>query len=55
MSKKTLKEYVYRGFGFPVVLYNVPVQEIFGEEVLHIDYDDLQKKFCSIYVIRKIL
>jgi len=43
MKTKILKDYIYNSLGFPVILHNVTVQKIFGEDVLDIDYTELQE------------
>ena len=43
MRKKKMKKFIYEGLGFPVILRNVSVIEMQGEEVLDIDFNALQK------------
>ncbi len=43
MKKKTEKEFVYEGFGFPVVLHNVPMVEVRGEWSPLIDLNKLME------------
>jgi DNA-binding transcriptional regulator YiaG len=42
MKEKTIEKFVYEGFGFPVILLNVPMKEIRGIEVPNINYNTLQ-------------
>lgn len=43
MKNKKIKRFTYEGLGFPVILKNVPVVVMQGEEVLDVDYNALQK------------
>ena len=43
MRRKKIKKFIYEGLGFPVILKNVPVIKMQGEEVLDIDFNALQK------------
>lgn len=43
MKKNIAKEFLYEGFGFPILLLNVPIREIRGVEVPDINYNNLQK------------
>ncbi len=43
MKKKKIKKFIYEGLGFPIILRNVPVVEMLGEEILDIDFNALQK------------
>jgi hypothetical protein len=43
MKKKKIKKFIYEGLGFPIVLKNISVIEMLGEEVLDIDFNALQK------------
>ena len=42
-NKKTVKEYVYDGLGFDVIIINAPLVKVFGEWVLDIDLNALQR------------
>ena len=43
MEKKKSKKFVYKGFGFPVVLYNVPMAKVRGKWTPLIDFSRLMK------------
>lgn len=43
MKKKRQKRFEYNGFGFPVVLMNVPMIKAMGVWTPHINYNKLQK------------
>lgn len=43
MKKKRIKKFIYEGLGFPIVLKNVPMIEMYGEQIPDIDYNALQK------------
>ena len=43
MKKNIVKKFLYEGFGFPILLLNVPIREIRGVEVPDINYNVLQK------------
>lgn len=43
MKNKKIKKFTYEGLGFPVMLKNVSVVTMQGEEVLDIDFNALQK------------
>lgn len=43
MEKKIQKRFVYDGFGFPLVLCNVPMVRVRGSWTPNIDYNKLQK------------
>lgn len=43
MINKILKKYIYCGFGFPVVLYNIPTKKVRGEWVPFINFIELAK------------
>jgi DNA-binding XRE family transcriptional regulator len=42
MKDKRAEKFVYEGFGFPVILLNVPVKTVRGVEVPNINYNALQ-------------
>lgn len=44
MEKKIMKEYIFEGFGFPVVLHNVQIDNFEGEEYPELDYKELEFK-----------
>jgi len=41
-KRKILPKVIYKGLGFPITLLNVPVKEMFGEEVYDINLNTLQ-------------
>ncbi len=43
MKIKRIKKFTYEGLGFPIILKNVPVIKMQGEEVLDIDFNALQR------------
>jgi DNA-binding transcriptional regulator YiaG len=43
MKRKRTKKYVFEGLGFPVVLLNAPWRCVFGEWVLDVNFNELQK------------
>lgn len=43
MSNTKIETFVYEGLGFPVVLVNVPMRKAYGEWIMDIDFDQLQK------------
>lgn len=49
MAGKILKEYIYEGFGFPVVLCNVPAKKIRGKWTPLVNYKALAR-----YVLKMI-
>jgi DNA-binding transcriptional regulator YiaG len=53
VKNKILKQYIYEGLGFPVVLTKVKVREIRGEEVPDINYNDLQKSVLLLLCHKK--
>ena len=42
MEKKTVKTFVYRGFGFPIKLINVPMRKVFGKWAMDINFNKLR-------------
>jgi transcriptional regulator with XRE-family HTH domain len=48
MTDKILKKYIYEGFGFPVVLCNIPTRQIRGEWVPFINYIELAKHVMRV-------
>jgi len=48
MKRKKIKKFTYEGLGFPVILKNVPVIKMQGEEVLDINFNALQKTVLLI-------
>lgn len=44
MKTKTLRDYVDRGFGFPVAIERVTLAEIAGDWVPLVDYDELERQ-----------
>jgi DNA-binding transcriptional regulator YiaG len=48
MKKKIAKEFLYEGFGFPILLLNVPIREVRGVEVPDINYNVLQKSVLEM-------
>ena len=51
MNKMKTETILYEDLGFPITLINVPMKKIFGEWVLEIDLDRLQKSalYALIY------
>jgi len=43
MKQKIQKAFEYKGFGFPIILMNVPMIEVMGVWTPHINYNKLQK------------
>lgn len=43
MKHRIQKEFEYKGFGFPIILMNVPMIEVMGVWTPHINYNKLQK------------
>jgi len=43
MSDKKRETFVYEGLGFPVLLVNVPMRKAYGEWIMDIDFEQLQK------------
>lgn len=48
--KRVMKKYIFKGFGFPVELSNVPIIEVMGDEAPYIKYNML-----SEIVLREII
>ena len=44
MKKKIMENYIFEGFGFPVVLHNVVVGKFEGEEYPELNYQELEFK-----------
>jgi hypothetical protein len=43
MERKIIKEYIDHGFGFPVILRNVPMINVFGQWTPDINYKQLER------------
>ena len=43
MSDKKRETFVYEGLGFPILLVNAPMRKAYGEWIMDIDFDQLQK------------
>lgn len=48
MGDKIFKKYIYDGFGFPVVLNNIPAKKIRGEWVPFINFIELAKHVLRV-------
>lgn len=48
MTNKIFKKYIYQGFGFPVVLSNIPAKKIRGEWVPFINFVELANHVLSV-------
>lgn len=48
MVNKIFKKYIYEGFGFPVVLNNVPTKKIRGEWIPFINFVELAKSVLRV-------
>lgn len=46
-TKKIIKKYTYEGLGVPILILNAPFKRIFGEWVLDIDLNKLQKELIK--------
>ncbi len=42
MNRKIQKQFIYRGFGFPVKLINVPMIKVFGKWAMDINFNKLE-------------
>ena len=42
MKDRKRKTFIFRGFGFPIKLVNVPMRKMAGEWVIDVDFDQLQ-------------
>jgi len=42
MKNKITKTFVYKGFGFPITLINVPMRRVFGKWAMDINFNKLQ-------------
>ena len=47
MQRKIANKVIDRGFGFPVILINVPMCKIDGEWVINVNYNNLTKSVLS--------
>jgi len=47
LERKCQEFFVYEGFGFPVVLLNVPMVRVRGEWTLDVDYNDLSRRLLE--------
>lgn len=43
MRKKIAKKVIYKGLGFPIVLINVPMKQVFGKWAMDINFNKLQE------------
>lgn len=43
MVNRIMKRYVYRGFGFPIILNNIPAKKIRGKWIPFINYSELAR------------
>ncbi len=50
MKKKKVLRYLYNDLGFPIILINAPMKQIFGEWVLDINLNSLQKEVLNALV-----
>ena len=48
MENKIFKKFIYEGFGFPIVLTNVPAKKIRGEWIPFINYSELAKNVLRV-------
>lgn len=42
MDRKIQKQFIYRGFGFPIKLINVPMIKVFGKWAMDINFNKLE-------------
>ena len=43
MKNRKTKTFIYKAFGFPIKLINVPMRKVIGEWVIDVDFNELQK------------
>lgn len=51
MKKKILDKFIFDGFGFPVILYNVIVDKYDGEEFPEINYTKLSRQTVKALIL----
>jgi DNA-binding transcriptional regulator YiaG len=54
MAKSKIENQLYEGFGFPVMLLNVPLRQILNEWVLDIDLNRLQEALLRALVSKPV-
>lgn len=54
MKEKIVARYTYNDLGFPIVLKNVPMKQVFGEWTLNIDLNKLQKDALHVLVHKSV-
>jgi DNA-binding transcriptional regulator YiaG len=55
MKNKKIKSFIYKAFGFPILLINVPMKKILGEWVIDINYNVLEKAVLRSLINKPIL
>jgi len=54
MKEKIVNKYTYDGLGFPIVLVNAPMKQVFGEWTLNIDLNHLQQSALRALVHKPV-
>lgn len=52
-TEKIVKKYLYEDLGVPVVIINAPFKKIYGEWILDIDLNKLQKNLIKFLIHKK--
>lgn len=52
-NEKIQKQLVYEGFGFPVVLLNVPMIKVFGQWTPKVDYNKLARSLLKAIAMKE--